>query len=356
MNILDNLEAIKKLDSKNMLGSLELLGEQIKEVLDCAKKIKTFSVYKKVQNIVVLGMGGSTLGSHVIKSLFQNDLKIPMEIINGYHVPAYVNSKTLVLASSYSGTTEEAVMAMKEAQNKKAKIAIITSGGILADYAKKFKVPALIFTTENNPCGSPRMGLGYSIFGQIILLSKLGLLKISSVQIGQAIKIFSKYNDQFGLKVVEAENIAKRIVNKIGERSVWYVASEHLSGNAHTAGNQINENAKRFGGYFLIPELNHHLMEGMISPKSNQKELAFILIESNSYDQRVQRRYEITKKVLEKNGIFNLSYKCTEKDKLSQVCEALSLGSYVSFYLAMQAGIDPTAIPFVDFFKAELKK
>lgn len=339
-----------------MLGSLNLLGEQIEQVVKQAREFKAPSTYKNARNVVVVGMGGSALGAHIIKSIFQKDLKIPVEIINGYHVPGYVDSKTLVLASSYSGDTEEAVFAIKEAQKKKAKIAIITSGGILAGLAKRDKIPSLIFTTENNPCRSPRMGLGYSIFGQIVLLSKLGFLKVSSAQIQKCAEITKKYTDKFGFNVFEIDNPAKQIATAIGERSVWYLASEHLSGNAHSAANQINENAKRFAGYFLLPELNHHLLEGMIAPKSNQKELAFVLLESNLYDPRVQKRYEITKKVLEKNGIYYLNYKCAERDALAQVCEVLVLGSFVSFYLAMLADIDPTAIPFVDFFKEELKK
>ncbi len=356
MGILDNLSTINKFDSLNMLGSLELLGKQIEQIAAQAKGIKTPQAYKSARNIVVAGMGGSSLGAHIIKSVFHDDLKIPTEVVNGYCIPGYVDSKTLVLVSSYSGNTEEAVAALREAKQKQAKIAIITSGGVLEEFARKNKIPALIFTTENNPCHSPRMGLGYSIFGQIILLSKLGFLKISSAQIIKAAKTVEKYAEKFGFNSFEIDNPAKQMAVNLGERSVWYAASEHLSGNAHAAANQINENAKRFAGYFLIPELNHHLMEGMMNPKSNQKELAFVFLESDLYDSRVQKRYEITKKVLEKNHIYHLSYGCVESDALSQACEALVFCSYVSFYLAMLEGIDPTAIPFVDFFKNELKK
>ncbi len=353
---LDNLEEIKKLDSKDMLGSLNLLSKQIDQILKQSVGFKAPVNYKKVQNLVVAGMGGSTLGAHIIKSLFFSELKIPVEIVNSYHLPAYVNSKTLVLVSSYSGTTEESIACFKEAKIKKAKILVIAAGGALADLAQKNKLPSLIFSTENNPCGSPRMGLGYSIFGQIILLSKIGLLKVSNAQIKQAVKIIEKYTKLFGAENPQEKNLAKQLAGKLGERSVWYVASEHLAGNAHTGANQINENAKRFAGYFLVPELNHHLMEGLLNPVSNKQELAFVLLESKKYDARVQKRYEITKQILEKNNLFFVNYECQEKDKLAQVGEMLVFTSFVSFYLAMLAGIDPTAIPFVDFFKAQLKK
>lgn len=353
---LDSLEEIKKLDSKDMLSSLNLLSKQIEQILKQSSSFKAPANYKQVQNLVVAGMGGSTLGAHIIKSLFQTDLKISVEIVNGYHLPAYVNNKTLVLVSSYSGTTEEAVACLKEAKLKKTKIVVIAAGGTLSELAKKNKIPALIFSTENNPCGSPRMGLGYSIFGQIILLSKVGLLKISAGQIQKTAKVIEKYTKLFGAENPQEKNLAKQLAGKIGERSVWYVASEHLAGNAHTGANQINENTKRFAGYFLVPELNHHLMEGLLNPVSNKQELAFVLLESKKYDHRVQKRYEITKQVLEKNNLFFVNYICQEKDKMSQVGEVLVFTSFVSFYLSMLAGIDPTAVPFVDFFKSQLKK
>lgn len=354
--MLDNKEKICQLDSKNMLGSIELLGAQVEEVLAQAKKVKIPSSYKKINNLVVFGMGGSALGAHLIKSAFFKNLNIPVEIVNGYEAPGFVNEKSLVIASSYSGSTEEVVSAAVDAKKKKAKVLVICSGGKLADWAKNNKLPALVFTTNNNPCGSPRMGLGYSIFGQIALLANTGLIKLSSSEVKNSLQTIAKYNALFGVGNLEAKNPAKQLANSLFGKSVWYAASQHLSGNAHIAANQMNENAKRFAGYFVMPELNHHLMEGMIYPENNKNNIKMVLIESALYDKRVQKRYEITKQILDKNGVGHSSYACQEKSGLLQACEVLVLGSYISFYSAMLQGIDPTAIPFVDFFKAQLKK
>ena len=354
--MLDDKDKIFQLDSKNMLGSIQLLAQQIEEVLAQAKKVKIPAAYKKVNNLVVLGMGGSALGTHLIKSVFLESLKIPVEIVNGYLAPGFVNKKSLVIASSYSGSTEEIISAVIDAKKKKAKILVIASGGKLADWAKQSKVPALIFTINNNPCGSPRMGLGYSIFGQVALLANAGILKLSAGEVKNALQTISKSNSLFGVDNPEEKNPAKQLAISLSGKSVWYLASEHLSGNAHIAANQMNENAKRFGGYFIVPEMNHHLMEGMPYPDSNINGIKFVLLESQLYDKRVQKRYEITKQVLDNKKIPFTSYQCQENKKLSQTCEVLILGSYVSFYSAMLQGIDPTAIPLVDFFKAQLKK
>src|SRR3989344_2582601 len=283
-NILDNLAEIKKLDSQNMLGSLQSLGKQIEQINKQAADLKVPASYKKVQNIVVLGMGGSTRGADVIRSVFFNELKVPVIIVNVYHVPNFVDKNSLVIVSSYSGSTEEPIAARDEAEKRKAKLMIISSGGTLAKLAKSKKIPALIFTTENNPCGSPRMGLGYSIAGQRALLVKAGLLTLPTSAAKEAMETIDAYGHMFGVSNPTNNNPAKQLAVSTQEKSVWYAGSEHLSGNVHIGANQMNENAKRFAGFFLVPELNHHLMEGMMKPESNKENLLFVLIESALYD------------------------------------------------------------------------
>ncbi len=353
MKILDNLAKIKQLDSKNMLGSIELLGEQIEEISKLIKNIKVSKNYKKIANVVVCGMGGSTLGSHLIKSLYKNDLKFSLNIVNGYKLPGFAGKNTLVILSSYSGNTEEVLSCASEAKKKKCKISIIASGGKLAEIAKKEKYPALIFTTKNNPCGSPRMGLGYSIVGQIYLFSKLGLLKVKTDELKKIPDLAGELNNKFGVKT---KSVLKDIAEKTKGKSVWFVGAGHLGGSAHIAANQMNENAKRFGGYFLIPELNHHLLEGMINPKSNQNNILFVFLESDLYSDKLKQRFALTKEILKMNKINFVSIKAKEKFTLDQTMEILVISSYLSFYSAMVEGIDPTAIPYVDYFKKEMGK
>lgn len=352
--MLDNLFQIKKLDKQNMLGSLQAFGKQAEQVWRQAKELKIPSDYKKINKIAVLGMGGSAIGADVIRSVFSAELKVPVLIVNDYNLPAWVDNQTLAIASSYSGNTEEVESALKQAKERQAKLIIISAGGNLQTFAKKNKIPALIFTTENNPCNSPRMGLGYSIIGQLAIFFKLGFLQAGEREIKAIIKTIQKYEERFGVKSLIKDNFAKQLARQLSDRSIWYVASEHLLGNAHVAANQMNENGKRFGGYFALPELNHHLLEGMLNPKSNQNTLLFVLLESKLYYSRNQKRYGITKKVLEKNNIQNTSYVCQEKTKIDQMCEVLVLSGYVSYYAALAAGIDPTPIPFVDYFKHEM--
>ena len=354
MTNLNSREEIAKIDSKNMLGSLEKLGEQVLEINKLTNKFRLPASYKKINRAVVFGMGGSALGAHIIRSIFSSTLKVPVGIVNGYEAPASVDRNTLVIFSSYSGNTEEVISAFKDAKKKNAKSVIICAGGELEIIAKKFKVPMVKFTTNNNPCGSPRMGLGYSIVGTALIMARAGLIKFGNAEIKKLTLAIGRAQNKYGVSAVNNE--IKNLARETNSRSVWFVGAGVLGGNAHVAANQMNENAKRFAGYFCIPELNHHLLEGMMNPASNKDNLMFIFLESTLYSDKIKKRFAVTKDVLAKNNIKFSSIVFNDKTPLEQAGAALIAFGYLSYYSALVADIDPTAIPFVDMFKAALKK
>lgn len=356
MNIIDNLKKIKKLDSCNVLGSIESLGLQCQQAWEEVKKVKIPKSYKNINNVVISGMGGSGLGGHIIQCLFFNELKVPVKVLNSYDISADVNSKTLFIASSYSGNTEETLRSFKQALARKAKVMAITADGQLAKMAKRYKIPVYVFEPRYNPCGQPRLGLGYSIIGQIALFKKAGILNFSDKDLEKIIKVVINGHHRFGVKIKANKNQAKKIAIALKNKIPIIFGSEFLLGNTHVFSNQLNENAKNFATYFAIPELNHHLMEGLTWPKVASKLLEFLFIESDLYLSRNQARYTVTKKVIKRNGFDFVSYKAKEKTKIEQSFEILLFGSYISFYLALLNNLDPAAIPWVDYFKKELAK
>jgi glucose/mannose-6-phosphate isomerase len=134
------------------------------------------------------------------------------------------------------------------------------------------------------------------------------------------------------------------------------VVAEHLEGAAHVCANQLNENAKTYSEYRVIPELNHHLMEGLQFPKTNDDTLLFMLVESELYQASNQKRFKLTSEVLVKNTINQQHIALSSPTKLGQAFELMVFGAYVNFYLAMLNNLDPSPIPWVDWFKQELKK
>jgi len=354
--ILDNLDKIKKLDKSDLLGSIEQLPDQCEQTWQEVKNLKIPDGYLKIANIVINGMGGSGLGPHVVKSVFFDSLKIPLEVINSYTLPGYVNENTLVILSSYSGTTEEVLQTGKEALNRKAKCLGITVGGKLEEFCQQNNFPYFKINPKHNPCGQPRMGLGYSILGVVGLINQCGLIKIEDKEIDFLVKTLRKINNLYEVKVSTKENLAKKVALKFFGKITILVAAEFLAGSIHTWQNQQHEVAKNYGSYFLISELNHHLLEGMSRPKLNSKNLISFFAVSDLYSPLVIKRFKITKEVFEKNKIEAVEYKCQENDKIKQAFELIHFGSYVNFYLAILNNIDPSPIPWVDYFKEKLAK
>lgn len=356
MFMLDNLKQIKKLDPSQVLESIEMLGEQINQAWQEFKKVKVPKSYKNIDKVLINGMGGSALGGHILRSVFFDQLKVPVDIINSYNLPASLDKKTLYIISSYSGNTEEPVSTFIEAKKKGVKIFGIASGGKLGRLIKQGKMPGFVFEPTFNPSAQPRMGLGYSLAAQLGLFKKLGLVKVSDQQIKDNLVALDRLQAKFGAYKPSSKNPAKKLAQQLMGSSPMIVASEFLAGNAHTFANQMNESAKTFSNYFLIPELNHHLLEGLKFPKVSRQALTFVFFESKLYHSKNQIRYRVTRQVMAKNKIKYLVYNLSASDKVGQALEMLLLSTYTSFYLSILNGVNPSLIPWVDYFKAQLKK
>jgi glucose/mannose-6-phosphate isomerase len=241
-----------------------------------------------------------------------------------------------------------------EGLKRGAKIVGIAAGGKLEEFLKVNGLPGYIFQPRFNPCGQPRMGLGYSIIGILAILAETGLLEVSDSEIESAIAAVRKANEKYNFKVKKSTNLAKKIAEEARDRIPVLVGAEFLAGNVHTIANQINENAKTISFWFLLPELNHHLLEGLVNPKSNAKDLVFLFLNSNLYSPKIQKRVEITKEVVRKNKIEILEFKPESGSEIEQSFEILTFGSWFSFYLAILNNLDPTPIFWVDYFKKKL--
>jgi glucose/mannose-6-phosphate isomerase len=356
ISILDNREEVQKLDENNALGSIEMLNSQIQQIWAEAQKLKFDASYKDIDNVVVAGMGGSILGTHVIQTVFKEEIKVPVIIAPDYSVPTFVNGRTLVIASSYSGTTEETLAAVEDAHKKGAKITGITSGGKLAEFLQANNYPFLLFDPTFNPCKEPRMALGYSIFGQIALFAQAGLLNVTTTEYDAVLKVVADAHLKWSANIPQEENPAKLLAFEFFGKVPVVTVAEHTEGIGHVFANQLNENAKTFSEYRVIPEMNHHLMEGLQFPDSNPLNLLFFTVKSDLYVPHNSKRIELTQQVLEKNSIEYRETTLTAATKLEQAFELLVFGSYVSFYLALLHNLNPSPTPWVHWFKAELKK
>lgn len=356
ISILDNQDAIRELDKSNVLGSIQALAQQIEDAWDQVQQIQLSIDTNTIRNVVISGMGGSALGPDVIKRCFKQQLKVPFEIVNDYALPGYVDEHSLVVVSSYSGTTEETVASLEDARARGAQILVVSTGGDLKRIAEENGYGIYVIDPVNNPSNQPRMAIGYSVFGIIALLQKVGLFQLSDREVNNVVATVRRITSELDVTVSQSENQAKQMAFQILGRIPVFVAAEHLEGAVHVMQNQFNENGKSYAEYRIIPELNHHLMEGLRFPQENDKNLFFVLFQSSLYHQRTQRRFEITQQVIEQAGIDSEMIELQNTSGLEQVFEVITFGAFTNFYLAMLEGIDPAPIATVDFFKEELNK
>jgi len=330
---------MNNLDPKDVEGSTGMLVSQCRQIWEDSKALAV-ERYLSIQNIVLCGMGGSAYGGYVVNALFKNELKIPLYSNNDYDLPGFADENTLVILSSYSGTTEEVLSCSEAAKKQGCKIFSISGG-------KKLTDAGLNFEPKFNPSGQPRLGTGYMVLGVIGILNKLGFLELTDSEVETAVKELEENQENIKMQ-------AKELSSKIKESIPLVFAAQHLGGNAHILRNQFNETAKNFSAFSLLSELNHHLLEGLKNPED--KKLIVLFLSSQLYSERMIKRFELTKDVVSKQGIPYLEYKASGSNKLSQMLNALSFGGYLSLYLAFLYKIDPSLIPWVDYFKNELQK
>ncbi len=347
MQNLHDIEAIKKIDPQDTLGSTELSVKQFQTAWEEVKALSITPFNTAITSVVFCGIGASVYGALVVKSLFQEKLPFPIEIISDYHLPVYINGHTLVVLTSYSGTTEEVLSCAKEAKEKNAQMLVLTKGGLLADFAKSNNIPAYIFDGKLNPAGIPRLGNGYTIVGLLGLFTKLGLISVADKAIQNA---FSYAQSKQGEIKQRAMKDSETLLNKIPV----IFAAEHLAGNAQILRNQCNETSKTFSACYLVPDLNHHLMEGLQFPKPSQ--LYFVILNSAHYSEKITKRMLLTRRVVEQNQQSVMEFQSGGANIYEDFLEILSYGSYLTLYLGLRYDQNPAINPWVDYFKNELAK
>jgi len=283
-------------------------------------------------------------------------LRVPFSFINDYKLPGSVGRDSVVIVSSYSGTTEEVLACFKEAKKRRAKIMGITSGGPLAEMLRRAKAPSYIFAPKYNPSKQPRMGLGYMATALLVLLDKIRALAVDPTDLGSLADRVRAFVAAYAVRVPMRTNTAKLMAHALAGTIPVIVSAEHLAANGHILQNQIHEGPKQFCVAFPLPELNHHLMEGLKFPNEIKRLLAFLFIGSDLYSDRLARRVLATEKVVAKQGLGYNSWNASDATRLGQAFETLVFGSWTSFYMAMQNRTDPSNIPWVNFFKKEIAR
>lgn len=352
---IDDIKIIKKYDKSDMLGVIEAFADQCRAAKAIGAGFKLPDSFRcEYKNIVCTGMGGSAIGADIIRSYIAEEARIPLLVNRNYTLPNFVGSDSLVIASSYSGNTEETISAYKDAGAKGAKIIVITSGGQLQDMAGRDGNPVVVI-----PKGfAPRCALGYSSLTLLILLTKIGIIKEKSAEIDEMIGLLEWLRDEkVGHAVSRKKNPAKYIADTLHLKfPVIYASQEHLDAVVTRWRGEMSENAKTLSSGHLFPEMNHNEIVGWEFPKKSLEDFAAVILRDAGDHPRNARRIDVTEKILEKNKFKVIEVVSSGKGLLARIFSLVYIGDFVSFYLSILNGIDPTPVERINYLKKELAK
>ncbi len=349
---LDDLKIYQQLDPDTMLTRIKEFPMTCREAW---KQVMSFPLppdYKNINKVVVLGMGGSAIGADLVRTLVQTELQIPILIHRDYGLPAYVDDKTLVIVSSYSGNTEETLSGFEQALKSGAKKLAITSGGKVEKLAAAHQVPVFKVAYQTQP----RAALGFSFIPTLGILQKLGFIADKSADVTEAVQVLEKLSARLDEKSPLKSNPAKQLAQRLyGCLSVIYGAGI-IAEVAHRWKTQINENSKSWTFYDIFPELNHNATVGFPLPKEIASKIRVILLRSPTFSSRIKLRYDVTCELLKQSGVAYEFVDAEGKSPLAQMVSLISIADYVSYYLAILYKVDPTPIKYINYLKERLEK
>lgn len=301
-------------------------------------------------HVVILGMGGSAIGGDLLRTLALQTGVVPVSVFRGYTLPAWVGSKTLVVASSYSGNTEETLSALDEAQQRDARIACITSGGELSRRAAENDWPVI----ELEGGLQPRAALGYSLTAVLTLAEKIGLLTFGAAAWDETQRLLE---DQAARYAGDGDHLARSLARSIqGTLPVVYAGVGLLEAVAMRWQTQLHENSKTLAYGNLFPELNHNEIMGWERPDDLHRALTILVLRDRADHPQVQRRMEVTASlVADRANAWHL-IDSEGESPLARVLSLINLGDWVSFYLAMSYEVDPTPVHLISRLKETLAR
>ena len=347
---LDNWTLFHQIDPDDMLGRIAELPQQCRDAWANVQGLELPAEYRRVNRVVALGMGGSAIGGDLLRALAEPECALPIVTNRDYTVPAFVNAETLVIASSYSGNTEETLAAFQKARQRGAVLLAITTNGKLAQQARELGAPLLTFRYQSQP----RAALGYSLVSLIGVMQRLDFIGDKAADLEEAIAVMEALQEEIRETVPVTENLAKQLARRLHGRLPVIYGSGYLGEVAHRWKTQLNENAKAWSFFEQLPELNHNAVVGYQFPKELAERTLVVMLASSLDHPRNEARFQVTQEILTRHGIAYETIEARGKSPLAQMLSAIHFGDYVSFYLAMLYEVDPTPVQAIGYLKERL--
>jgi len=304
-----------------------------------------------ITNIVFCGMGGSALAANLAKNWLYSRLQVPLEVVRGSVLPGYVNEHSLVIISSYSGDTTEALAAYEQANKNNVQMIVLTNGGQLMSRARAENRTMLSLPS----CDQPRFAIFAGLRALTCALQNMGL--ISEIDAARELEDAADFIDEQKMLLspdIEHNNQAKLLAEAMVSKQIVIYATPLVSSAAYIWKISLNEDAKQLAWYNTYSELDHNELEGWQFPK--EKEVAILQLSSQFETPEMQKRVAVTTKLLNQHSITVQNVALAGKTSLQELLFAVILAGFSAGYLALLNDIDPIKVKEISKLKAELGK
>lgn len=347
---LDDLERFRMLDPGGMLGHIDGLPDQLQQAWTLGQSLP-LPEWPGIRRVVVAGMGGSAIGGDLLRAYAEPLAPVPIGVWRGYDLPAWATGpETLLVTSSHSGNTEEALSSFDLGLKRAVRLLAVTRGGELASRAEKDGVQLWRFEHD----GQPRSAVGFSFGLLLAVLTRLGLLPDPSAEVADAVHAMKAQQQALKAESPVSANLAKRMAGQLMDRWPVIIGGGLLAPVARRWRTQIAEVGKALAQFEELPEADHNMVAGVMGPEALIPRAMIVFLNARTEHPRLQLRVQATRHVMMVEGFNTDVIEAEGETRLAQQWTSLLLGDYTAFFLAMTYGVDPTPIAAIESLKARL--
>ncbi|MBC7107754.1 MAG: bifunctional phosphoglucose/phosphomannose isomerase [Methanomassiliicoccales archaeon] len=341
---LDDIPRMTRIDQSKMIKYILEFPNQLRTILDSSGSYEPFGV----EDVCICGVGGSAIAGDILSEYLFDVSASPVFVIRSTHLPKWVRKDTLVIVVSYSGNTVETLASFRDALRRGCKIVCVTSGGKLMESCLSLNVQHLELPKNI----MPRAAIGYLLGAIAIVLDREGIASIVS-ELRRKLRELESYVRECSPEIPSTSNEAKRLAKRLYRHVPVICAQRNLRAIAARWQSQINENAKMLAFHGEIPEMNHNQIVGWLEGEYGPDCLP-VFLRGFSTDSVLSTMIDVTIRMFERRNSNAVTVDIPGEDTLSCILHGIALGDFVSYYLAMLKGIDPTPIHSISELKSNL--
>ncbi len=350
-SILDDRVATTKIDRENMLRILEKTPTAYEEAYESALRSGNLPQTPSTPPayLAFVGMGGSAIAADILKEWFF-DAKTSIEVLRGPKLPGSVGAGTCVIVASYSGQTAEALEALSEARRRGAQISCISSGGRLLELCRENRIPHV----EVIPGLQPREALPHLLCASLVILERwaIGDHQAIGVELSTLKGQLEELRKRVGFKQPQVKNPAKQLAIALNGTIPFIYTSQHLAPAGRRFKNQLNENSKVLAKFEILPEMLHNEVQGWHMLEAGFADsVSFVLLRDHENEEDAEQ-FRRLKRLIRKRGgkkIHEIHLKAPTSP--AAILTTIYYCDFVSFYLALARGVDPTPVRTIQLLK-----